>query len=140
MAMMDVTDLAGRPATELSGGEQARVLAARAIAQDTPVLLADEPASGLDPAHQMTMMAGLRKLADKGRSLLVSLHDLTLAARWCDRILLMKEGRLAAEGTPADVLTPERLGEVFGIVAHIDHDAGGMILAPVALANREARP
>jgi iron complex transport system ATP-binding protein len=140
MAMMDVTNLAGRPATELSGGEQARVLAARAIAQDTPVLLADEPASGLDPAHQMTMMAGLRKLADKGRSLLVSLHDLTLAARWCDRILLMKEGRLAAEGTPAEVLTPERLGEVFGIVAHIDHDAGGMILAPVALANREARP
>jgi iron complex transport system ATP-binding protein len=144
MAMMDVTDLAGRPATELSGGEQARVLAARAIAQDTPVLLADEPASGLDPAHQMTMMAGLRKLAAKGRSVLVSLHDLTLAARWCDRILLMKEGRLAAEGTPADVLTPERLGEVFGIVAHIDHDTGGMILAPVALAarsaNGEARP
>jgi iron complex transport system ATP-binding protein len=143
MATMDVTDLAERPATELSGGEQARVLAARAIAQDTPVLLADEPASGLDPAHQMTMMAGLRKLSAKGRSLLVSLHDLTLAARWCDRILLMKEGRLAAEGTPAYVLTPERLGEVFGIVAHIDHDAGGMILAPVALANaagtREAR-
>ena len=138
MAMMDVTELVGRPATELSGGEQARVLAARAIAQDTPALLADEPASGLDPAHQMTMMAGLRKLAVKGRALLVSLHDLTLAARWCDRILLMKEGRLAAEGTPADVLTPARLGEVFGIVAHIGYDAGGMILAPVALANREA--
>jgi iron complex transport system ATP-binding protein len=140
MTMMDVTDLAERPATELSGGEQARVLAARAIAQDTPVLLADEPASGLDPAHQMTMMAGLRKLAAKGCSLLVSLHDLTLAARWCDRILLMKEGRLAAEGRPADVLTAERLDEVFGIVAHIDHDAGGMILAPVALAKRETRP
>ncbi|MBN9077014.1 MAG: ABC transporter [Rhizobiales bacterium 65-79] len=144
MEMMDVAGLAERPATELSGGEQARVLAARAIAQDTPVLLADEPASGLDPAHQMTMMAGLRKLAAKGRTLLVSLHDLTLAARWCDRILLMKEGRLVAEGAPADVLTAERLGEVFGILAHIDHDAGGMILAPVALAggtaHREARP
>jgi iron complex transport system ATP-binding protein len=143
MAMMDVAGLAERAATELSGGEQARVLAARAIAQDTPVLLADEPASGLDPAHQMTMMAGLKKLAAKRRTLLVSLHDLTLAARWCDRILLMKEGRLAAEGTPAEVLTPGRLGEVFGILAHIDHDAGGMILAPVALAggteNREAR-
>ena len=143
MDMMDVADLAERPATELSGGEQARVLAARAIAQDTPVLLADEPASGLDPAHQMTMMAGLRQLAAKNRSLLVSLHDLTLAARWCDRILLMKEGRLAAEGTPVEVLTADRLREVFGIVAHIDHDEGGMILAPVALAgqaaNREAR-
>jgi iron complex transport system ATP-binding protein len=143
METMDVAGLADRPATELSGGEQARVLAARAIAQDTPVLLADEPASGLDPAHQMTMMAGLRKLAAKGRTLLVSLHDLTLAARWCDRILLLKEGRLAAEGPPADVLTPERLIDVFGVVAHIDHDEGGMILAPVALAggtaNREAR-
>jgi iron complex transport system ATP-binding protein len=138
MDMMDVAGLAERPATELSGGEQARVLAARAIAQDTPVLLADEPASGLDPAHQMTMMAGLRRLAAKGRTLLVSLHDLTLAARWCDRILLMKEGRLAAEGPPADVLTPERLGDVFGVVAHIDYDAGGMILAPVALAGRTA--
>jgi iron complex transport system ATP-binding protein len=139
MEMMDVARLADRPATELSGGEQARVLAARAIAQDTPVLLADEPASGLDPAHQMTMMAGLRKLSAKGRALLVSLHDLTLAARWCDRILLMKEGCLAAEGTPADVLTPASLGDVFGILAHIDHDEGGMILAPVALAQEAGR-
>jgi iron complex transport system ATP-binding protein len=140
---MDVSPLADRPATELSGGEQARVLAARAIAQDTPVLLADEPASGLDPAHQMTMMAGLRQLSTKGRTVLVSLHDLTLAARWCDRILLMRDGSVAAEGAPADVLTAERLRDVFGIVAHIDHDEAGMILAPVALAdqaaNREAR-
>lgn len=143
MEMMDVGGLADRPATELSGGEQARVLAARAIAQDTPILLADEPASGLDPAHQMTMMAGLSKIAANGRSLLVSLHDLTLAARWCDRIIMMRDGRLVAEGTPAEVLTPARLREVFGIVAHIDHDGGGMILAPVALAgkatNRETR-
>ncbi len=136
MAMMDIASLAQRPATELSGGEQARVLAARAIAQDTPVLLADEPASGLDPAHQMTMMAGLRQLAAKDRAVLVSLHDLTLAARWCDRILLMKDGRLAAEGTPTDVLTADTLREIFGVVAHIGHDAGGMILAPVALAGQ----
>ena len=138
MAMMDVLPLADRPATELSGGEQARVLAARAIAQDTPVLLADEPASGLDPAHQMTMMAGLRRLSAKGRTVLVSLHDLTLAARWCDRILLMRDGSVAAEGAPADVLTAERLRDVFGIVAHIDHDEAGMILAPVALADQAA--
>ncbi|TKT80236.1 ABC transporter ATP-binding protein [Aquamicrobium sp. LC103] len=133
MELMDVGDLADRPATELSGGEQARVLIARAVAQDTPVLIADEPASGLDPAHQMTMMAALRRLATKDRAILVSLHDLTLAARWCDRVVLMRDGRIAADGPPAAILTPECLQSVFGIVAHIDHDRGGMILAPTGL-------
>lgn len=135
MEEMDVAHLAARPATELSGGEQARVLAARAIAQDTPVLLADEPASGLDPAHQMTMMAALRRLAaGKGRAVLVSLHDLTLAARWCDRIVMLKDGRVAAEGTPAETMTAATLRTVFGITAWIDRDARGLVLAPTGLA------
>jgi iron complex transport system ATP-binding protein len=138
MELMDIAHLAARPATELSGGEQARVLAARAVAQDTPVLLADEPASGLDPAHQITMMTALRKLAAKGRAVLVSLHDLTLAARWCDRIVMLKEGRVAAEGRPADVMTDQRLREVFGISAYIGEDAGGLVLAPTALAESGA--
>lgn len=134
MELMDVAHLAGRPATELSGGEQARVLAARAVAQDTPVLLADEPASGLDPAHQITMMTALRQLAAKNRAVLVSMHDLTLAARWCDRIVMLKEGRIAAEGKPAEVMTDHWLREVFGIAAFIGRDAGGLVLAPTALA------
>ncbi len=135
MEEMDVAHLAAHPATELSGGEQARVLAARAIAQDTPVLLADEPASGLDPAHQMTMMAALRRLAaGKGRAILVSLHDLTLAARWCDRIVMLKDGRVAAEGTPEETMTAETLRAVFGITAWIDRDACGLVLAPTGLA------
>src|SRR5690606_11931824 len=133
MELMEVLALSERPATELSGGEQARVLAARAVAQETPLLIADEPASGLDPAHQMTMMRAIRALAGEGRAVLVSLHDLTLAARWCDRILMLKEGRLAADGTPDEVMTTETLRRVYGVTAHIARDSCGLILAPTGL-------
>ncbi|WEX11285.1 ABC transporter ATP-binding protein [Chelativorans sp. AA-79] len=133
LKLMDIAHLAQRPATELSGGEQARVLAARAVAQSTSLLIADEPASGLDPAHQMMMMHALRRLAAEGRTILVSLHDLTLAARWCDRVVMLKEGRTAAEGAPEEVMTPERLAEVYGVTAHFARDEGGMILAPTGL-------
>ena len=133
MHLMDVAYLADRPATELSGGEQARVLAARAVAQETPLLLADEPASGLDPAHQISMMQALRRLSAQGRSVLVSLHDLTLAARWCDRLVLLKNGGIADEGAPEAVLTPANLQNVFNVSAHIARDENGLILAPTGL-------
>ena len=136
MALMDVGHLADRVSTELSGGEQARVLAARAVAQNTPALLADEPASGLDPAHQLMMMGALRRLAARGRSVLVSLHDLTLAARWCDRIVVLREGRIVAEGEPGDVITPDLLAAAFGIRAHIAADADGLAIVPVALTEQ----
>ena len=97
------------------------------------MLLADEPGAGLDPAHQMSMMAALRQLAGKGRSVLVSLHDLSLAARWCDRLVLMKDGQVAAEGTPSQVMTQDMLARVYGINAEIGHDACGMWLAPLGL-------
>ena len=138
MAIMDVAHLARRPATELSGGEQARVLAARAVAQATAILLADEPASGLDPAHQMTMMMALRGLAARGRAILVSLHDLTLAARWCDRIVMLKEGAVAAEGPPDATMTAQNLRDVFSITARIDRDECGLVVAPVGLAGKRA--
>lgn len=134
MRDMDVADLAARPATELSGGEQARVLAARAVAQDTPVLIADEPASGLDPAHQITMMAAFGAIARRGKAILVSLHDLTLAARWCDRVVLVKDGRVAAEGAPRLVMDAPALERVFGIRAHFAEEDGRPVLAPVGLA------
>lgn len=133
MQLMDVTSLALRAATGLSGGEQARVLMARAVAQDTPVLLADEPASGLDPAHQISMMASLRQLAGQGRTVLVSLHDLSLAARWCDRLVMMKDGAIAADGEPNEVMTNEILREVYGINAQIGRDECGLWLAPLGL-------
>ncbi|WP_420838284.1 ABC transporter ATP-binding protein [Aquibium microcysteis] len=134
MRVMDVDALAARRATELSGGEQARVLAARAIAQDTPVLIADEPVSGLDPAHQIAMMAALGTIARRGRAILVSLHDLTLAARWCDRVIVLRAGAVAADGDPAEVLDAAMLAGVFGIRAHVAREDGRPVLAPVGLS------
>ena len=140
MQLMQVSGLAARPVTELSGGELARVLLARAIAQDTPVLLADEPAAGLDPAHQMSMMAVLRQLSGHGRSILVSLHDLSLAARWCDELVVMRDGGVAASGTPGDVMTAGILRDVYGINAEIGHDECGLWLAPLGLTQGDQTP
>lgn len=128
LALMELDHLAGRPATQLSGGERARALVARALAQRAPLILADEPTAGLDPAHAIALMAILRRLVAGGRGALVSLHDLGLAARWCDRIVLVNGGRVVADGTPASVLTPARLAEVYGVAAFIGSDAGGPIL------------
>jgi len=128
---MELTEMRHRPATQLSGGEQARVLIARALAQDTPLLLADEPIAGLDPAHQIATMQTFAGLARQGRSLLVSLHDLGLAARHCTRLILMSEGTVVADGAPEDVLTPERLAQVFGITAFYQRTAEGLVYQPL---------
>ncbi|QBF30195.1 ABC transporter ATP-binding protein [Thalassococcus sp. S3] len=117
LAAMDLNSLRSRTATRLSGGEQARVLIARALAQDTPLIVADEPVAGLDPAHQISTMRTFAGLAQSGRSVIVSLHDLGLAARHCTRLILLSEGTIVADGTPADVLTLDRMAQVFGIRA-----------------------
>jgi iron complex transport system ATP-binding protein len=135
LARMDLLAFRDRPATALSGGERARALIARALAQEAPLLLADEPASGLDPAHQLQLMAALRDLAASGRGVLVSLHDLGLAARWCARLILMNRGRLVADGPPEAVLTSDRLAAVYGITAHIARDAHGPLVLPTGLAH-----
>lgn len=119
MEAVEVAHLAERPVTELSGGERARVLVARALAQEAPVLLADEPTSGLDPAHALTLFETLGKLAHGGRTIAVALHDLNLAMRYCDKVILLKEGCVEALGPSGDVMTHERLAEVFGIDAEI---------------------
>ncbi len=115
MAAMDVTSLQERSAGALSGGERARVLMARAIAQTPSVIVADEPTAGLDPAHQLALFACLRRLAGESRTIVIALHDLSLAARFCQRIVLLQRGRVAAEGAAGDVLTPERLSPVYGV-------------------------
>ena len=117
MARTDVTMLADRIATELSGGERARVLLARALAVEASALVADEPLASLDPAHQIEGMELLRAEADAGGLVIAVLHDLTLAARFCDRLLVFAQGRLVADGAPATVLTPELLASVYGITA-----------------------
>lgn len=114
---MNITTFRDRPATELSGGEQARVLIARALAQDTPLIVADEPVAGLDPAHQIATMGTFARLARAGHGVLVSLHDLGLAARHCSRLILLSEGRVAADGSPSEVLTHDQVAAVFGIRA-----------------------
>jgi len=122
---MELEDLRHRAATRLSGGEQARVLIARALAQDAPLLMADEPIAGLDPAHQIATMQTFAALARQGKSALVSLHDIGMAARHCTRIVMLAEGRLVAEGPPGEVLSPARLAQVFGITAwYRDTDQG----------------
>jgi iron complex transport system ATP-binding protein len=117
----------------LSGGEQARVLIARALAQDTPLILADEPTAGLDPGHQIGTLEQFEDLADAGKSVLVSLHDLGLAARHCTRLVLMDRGRIVADGTPDEVLSPERLADVFGIRAHLSRGADGLVFQPLSV-------
>lgn len=130
---MDLGLLEGRSSLELSGGERARVLIARALAQETPLLLTDEPAAGLDPAHQITLMATFRKLAREGRSVLASLHELTLAGQWCDRVILIARGTIVAEGPPDAVLTPENLATVYGVRAQISVTDDGLSVVPTGL-------
>jgi len=134
LAEMDLAGFERRAVDRLSGGERARALIARALAQEAPLLLADEPTAGLDPAHQLALMASFRRIARAGRGVLVALHDLALAARWCDRIVLLASGRLVAEGRPEEVLTPDLLARVYGVSAFRGRDADGPILVPTALA------
>ncbi|RCK68341.1 ABC transporter ATP-binding protein [Desertihabitans brevis] len=112
MAQTDVLHLAGRGVLSLSGGERQRVLLARALVQEPQLLVLDEPTNHLDLRHQVRLLSHLRAT---GLTILVVLHDLNLAAAACDRLALMSAGRLVAVGTPADVLTAERIAEVYGV-------------------------
>ena len=119
-----------RPATELSGGERARVLVARALATEAPILLADEPVAALDPRHQLLVLDLLRARARAGSAVVAVMHDLPLAARFAERILLMREGRLRADGTPRAVLTTEHLAASFGLEATVTEQDGTVLLTP----------
>lgn len=124
MTRADVLGLRARPATELSGGERARVLLARALAVEAPVLIADEPLASLDPGHQIDVMELLAAEAKAGSLVIAVLHDLALAARYCDRLLMLEEGDIVADGGPAEVLTEGNLRKVYGIEARIRIEQG----------------
>jgi iron complex transport system ATP-binding protein len=131
LARSDAEAFAARRMDELSAGERARVLFARALATGAAILLADEPAAFLDPSHQLRLMELLREEARRGTAVAVTLHDLSLAARHCDDILVLHEGGLAAQGAPDVALSDEALARVFGIAALRLRDPDG---GPDALA------
>jgi iron complex transport system ATP-binding protein len=140
-------ELADRPVGTLSSGERQRVLFARALAQESPLLLLDEPASFLDLRHQVELFDRLRELAGEGRGVLAVLHDLNLAAEYCDRVLLLRDGALFAEGTTVSTLTYANLTRVFATEIYVDLNdlTGGLVVTPLSarararLAELEAR-
>ena len=118
MQATDVVEFSERSVTELSGGERSRVALARVLAVEAPVILADEPTASLDPRHQFDVMKSLRASADKGVLVIVVTHDLGLAARFADTVLVLSDGRLVSQGTPAEALSEKIMGDVFRISAY----------------------
>ena len=134
MRRADVLHLRHRNARELSGGERARALLARALAVEAKGLVADEPLASLDPGHQIDVMELLAGEARGGALVVAVLHDLGMAARYCDRLLLIDEGRLIADGPPAEVLTPPRLADIYGIDADVRQVGSSLLVVPLARA------
>ncbi len=130
LTLCGASHLAERSASELSGGELARIHLARALAGQTPLLLADEPAAALDPAHQLSVMQLLRAMAEDGKTVIAALHDLALAARYCTRIVVLHEGCIAADDAPASALTDNILQHVFKVKATIS-PAGAVAIHPL---------
>jgi iron complex transport system ATP-binding protein len=115
MQRADCAAFADRDVQTLSGGERARVMMARVLAVQAPVLLADEPTAALDPRHQIEVMAALKGEAERGALVVAVTHDLILAARHANRVLLLNDGALVADGPPAEVLTSHNMRSVYGV-------------------------
>jgi iron complex transport system ATP-binding protein len=133
---MDLGAFSDRIATQLSGGEQARVLIARALAQDTPILMADEPTASLDPANQISTLKIFSELAQDGKGIMSSIHDLGLAVRYCTKLALLDRGKLVAFGSADEVLTPDNLQTVFSIEAHYEKTEEGVIFQPLSVLKK----
>lgn len=137
MCFTDTLQFTGRAVRTLSVGERARVLLARSLATEPEFLLADEPVAGLDPAHQLEVLELMRRLAVEGAGIMVVLHDLTLAARFCSRLALIHRGHVIATGSQEAVLTPDNLRVCFGIRVHRGETEEGPFLVPLTYCGRK---
>ncbi|WP_219993212.1 ABC transporter ATP-binding protein [Cryobacterium arcticum] len=137
LAATSTTALSVRPVDELSGGQRQRVWVAMALAQETPILLLDEPTTFLDIAHQIELLELFRHLHSQGRTLVAVLHDLNHAARYATHLIAMKDGRVVAEGTPRELVTEELVEEVFGLRCRVIDDpvAGCPLVIPLGTAS-----
>lgn len=134
LAQVGLENLAQRPFSSLSGGERQRVILARALAQQAPILILDEPTNHLDIKFQLQLMELLRGLPC---TVIAALHDLNLAAMYCERLYVMKDGQVAGEGRPEEVLTPQLIRQVYEVEARVEQDgAGGVQIFYCANRNR----
>jgi iron complex transport system ATP-binding protein len=129
-------DLADRPLDELSGGQRQRVWIAMALAQQTPLLLLDEPTTFLDVAHQMEVLELIAELNRAGRTIVLVLHDLNQACRYADHVVAMRDGSIVAAGPPRDVVTADLVGDVFGVGCLVIADP--LTCAPLVIPQRPA--
>ncbi|MFE4357957.1 ABC transporter ATP-binding protein [Kitasatospora sp. NPDC056800] len=139
LAAADLHELADRPLDTLSGGQRQRAWIAMAVAQDTDILMLDEPTSALDMGHALEVLEMVRGLtAERGRTVVLVLHDLTTACRYADHMVAMRDGRVAAQGAPRDIVTPELVRELYGVESVILTDPvhGTPVVCPVGLAPR----
>ena len=132
LSLMGIEELAMRDFNELSGGQQQKVVIARTLAQEPDILLMDEPTSNLDLKHQLEVMALIRRLAaTKSISAIMALHDLNLASRYADRIVLMKDGRIFCQGDAGTTLTPANIQSIYGVKAVVRQEAGKPYIVPI---------
>lgn len=139
MARTETTHLSDRIITELSGGECQRVLMARILAQEAKLILLDEPTANLDPHYQLDFLNLVESLVEKGLSVVMAIHDLSLAARYAHRLILLHRGRIMADGKPEAVLTAAHLQSVYGIEAEVSRHpvTGRLFVVPIKLCPRE---
>lgn len=130
LQITELTHFRHRIVTTLSGGELQRALLARVFAGEPEIILADEPIAALDPYHQLHMMELLAEHAQQGGAVFAALHDLSLAARFCSRLVLIHHGKIVADGQPANVLTTENLQQVYGISAYVECREDGVVIIP----------
>jgi iron complex transport system ATP-binding protein len=142
LRMTDTAGLAGRPVDELSGGQRQRVWLAMVLAQQTPILLLDEPTTFLDLAHQFEVLDLCADLHEQGRTLVAVLHDLNHAGRYASHLVVMKDGAVVATGRPADVVTAPLVEQVFGVPCQVipDPQTGTPLVVPTARPTRLRTP